>query len=131
MRRGTGEMKRKNSKRAVHPSPRSRRLQTEESDNPRVPVRQLLRPGSVAVRRLFARAIPIGRFGQPYLAELLLVLGHLLQHLGQVPHGGLKGQGKHMGPRLRPELRGCASLVCAGRAGSQSGAPECALGLSE
>lgn len=25
----------------------------------------------------------------PHLAELLLVLGHLLQHLGQVPHGGL------------------------------------------
>ena len=23
------------------------------------------------------------------LAELLLVLGHFLQHLGQVPHGGL------------------------------------------
>lgn len=25
----------------------------------------------------------------PYLAELLLVLGHFLQHLGQVSHGGL------------------------------------------
>lgn len=28
-------------------------------------------------------------FGSPYLAELFLVLGHFLQHLGQVPHGGL------------------------------------------
>lgn len=28
-----------------------------------------------------------------YLAQLLLVLWHLLQHLGQVPHGGLRGKG--------------------------------------
>lgn len=28
-----------------------------------------------------------------YLAELLLVLRHLLQHLGQVSHGGLRGKG--------------------------------------
>lgn len=27
-----------------------------------------------------------------YLAELLLVLRHLLQHLGQVSHGGLQGK---------------------------------------
>lgn len=35
-----------------------------------------------------------GGGASPYLAELLLVLGHFLQHLGQVSHGGLWGR-KH------------------------------------
>ena len=35
-------------------------------------------------------AIPVYR--HPYLAELLLVLGHLLQHLREVPHRGLLGK---------------------------------------
>lgn len=36
---------------------------------------------------------PARTFPLLYLAELLLVLRHLLQHLGQVSHGGLRGKG--------------------------------------
>lgn len=36
---------------------------------------------------------PARTFPLLYLAELLLVLRHLLQHLGQVSHGGLQGKG--------------------------------------
>lgn len=39
--------------------------------------------------KLITLTIALNHFGSPYLAELFLVLGHFLQHLGQVPHGGL------------------------------------------
>lgn len=72
--------------------------------------------------QLLILTMRMDRFGSSYLAELFLVLGHFLQHLGQVPHGGLWEEGSTRSHSNGPELRGWARG--GGRRTGQQPAPD-------